>query len=155
MPHKFAASLAALARRVSCGIGLVVVGLGATPALAQSARNATLQVTVIDQSGAIIVNARVTVQPIDPAGPPVEIMTDARGEATARSLAPGRYSLRAEFPGFEPRLIDDVRLRAGSSTRREMKLALARVAEDVTGWPGSPRSRARPTRQCLRQFADA
>src|SRR5688500_18661997 len=107
MPHKFAASLAALARRVSCSIGLVVVGLGATPALAQSARSATLQVTVVDQSGAIIVNARVTVQPIDPAGPPVEVVTDARGEATNTSLAPGRYSLRAEFPGFEPRLIDD------------------------------------------------
>ncbi len=112
MPHNIAASPAALARRVSFAIGLVLVGLGATPALAQSTRSATLQVTVVDQSGAIIVNARVIVQPIDPAGPPVEIMTDERGEATSTTLTPGRYSLRAEFPGFEPRLIDDVRLRA-------------------------------------------
>ena len=131
------------------------VGLGATPALAQSARNATLHVTVVDQSGAIIVNARVTVQPIDPAGPPVEIMTDARGEATHTSLAPGRYSLRAEFPGFEPRLIDDVRLRAGSSTRREMKLALARVAEDVTVGQ-DPRDRALdPRGNAFGNLADA
>jgi len=141
MPHTFAASLAARARRVSCSIGLALVALGTAPALAQSGRNATLQVTVVDQSGAIIVNARVIVQPIDPAGPSVEIMTDAHGEATSTTLTPGRYSLRAEFPGFEPRLIDDVRLRAGSSTRRELKLALARVAEDVTVGQ-DPRERA-------------
>ena len=141
MSHKLTASPAAVARRVSLSIGLVLVALGATPALAQSARSATLQVTVVDQSGGIIVNARVIVQPIDPAGPPVEILTDERGEATSTTLTPGRYSLRAEFPGFEPRLIDDVRLRAGSSTRREMKLALARVAEDVTVGQ-DPRDRA-------------
>ena len=128
---------------MSFSLALLLGGLGAmpAPALAQSARNATLQVTVVDQSGAIIVNARVIVQPIDPTGPTLEIVTNDRGEATSTALTPGRYALRAEFPGFEPRLVDDVRLRAGSSTRREMKLALARMAEDVTVGQ-DPRERA-------------
>ena len=101
----------------------------------------SLRITVADQTGAIIVNAKVTIQPVEPAGQPVEVMTDERGEAVVATLAPGRYSVRAEFPGFEPRQIDDVRLRAGSSTRREMKLNLAKVAEDVTVGQ-DPRDRA-------------
>jgi hypothetical protein len=126
---------------VSIGLCLIFITLVAAPVLAQTSRDATLRVTVVDQSGAIIVNARVTVQPIDPAGPEVQLVTDERGEAASGAMPPGRYSLRAEFPGFEPRLVEDVRLRAGSSTRREMKLALARVAEDVTVGQ-DPRDRA-------------
>ncbi len=77
--------------------------LGARPALAQAARDASLRVTVVDQTGAIIVNSQVTIVPVEPAGQAVEIVTDERGEAVAATLAPGRYSVRAEFPGFEPR----------------------------------------------------
>jgi hypothetical protein len=103
----------------------------AQTAWAQPARDASLRVTVVDQTGAIIVNSQVTIVPVEPVGQAVEVVTDERGEAVAATLAPGRYSVRAEFPGFEPRQIDDLRLRAGSNTRREMKLNLAKVAEDV------------------------
>jgi hypothetical protein len=130
------ASLARLALAMIC---LALAGAGS--ALAQTARDAALRVTVADPTGAIIVNARVAVQPADRPGEPVEAVTDERGEATFATLGPGRYSVRAEFPGFEPRQIDDVRLRAGSSTRREMKLSIAKVAEDVTVGQ-DPRDRA-------------
>jgi Carboxypeptidase regulatory-like domain len=120
---------------------LVLAGLEAVPVSAQATRAAALRVTVADQTGAVIVNARVTILPVEPAGEPVEVVTDERGEALAATLAPGRYSVRAEFPGFEPRQLDDLRLRAGSSTRREMKLNLAKVAEDVTVGQ-DPRDRA-------------
>ena len=83
----------------------------------------------------------VTILPTDPAGRHIEVVTDERGEAAFATLAPGRYSVRAEFPGFEPRQLDDVRLRAGSNTRREMKLTLAKVAEDVVVGQ-DPRDRA-------------
>ncbi len=117
------------------------LALGGQPALAQTARDASLRITVLDQTGAIIVNSQVTIVPVDPAGQAIEVVTDARGEAVAATLAPGRYSVRAEFPGFEPRQIDDLRLRAGSNTRREMKLNLAKVAEDVVVGQ-DPRDRA-------------
>jgi hypothetical protein len=113
----------------------------AAPAQAQNARDAVLRVTVADQTGAVIVNAKVTVVATDPAGAPLEIATDEHGEVHLTSLAPGRYAIRAEFPGFDPRQLDDVRLRAGSSTRREMKLSLAKMAEDVTVGQ-DPRDRA-------------
>ncbi len=100
MSHKLTASPAAVARRVSVSHRPGARRTDATPALAQSARDATLHVTVADQTGAIIVNASVTVQPIDPAGPPVEIMTDERGEATITTLLTGTLLACApSFPG--------------------------------------------------------
>lgn len=102
---------------------------GAHPS-AQGAREATLQVTVADQSGAVIPGARVTLQPLEPGGAPAEVATDARGEAVFPPVPPGRYTLRATFPGFETREVDDVRLRAGG-TKRELRLPIARLAEDV------------------------
>ena len=120
---------------------LLYVTLGGLPALAQTGRDAALRITVADQTGAIIVKARVTVVPLEPAGAPIEVVTDERGEAALATLVPGRYLVRAEFPGFDPRQLDDLRLRAGSSTRREMKLDLAKVAEDVTVGQ-DPRDRA-------------
>ena len=74
--------------------------------------------------------ARVTLQPVDPPGAPQERSTDERGEAAFTNLPPGRYTVRGEFPGFEPRQIDDLRLRTGA-TRRELRLPIARHAEDV------------------------
>jgi hypothetical protein len=102
------------------------------PASAQTAlRETVLRVVVADPMGAVIVGAKVTAQPIDPAGSPVEAATNERGEAVFGGLLPGRYAVRAEYPGFDPRILDDVRVRAGSNTRREMKLNLAKLAEEV------------------------
>ena len=134
------ATPASFARHVLAG-SLMLAGASVAPVFAQATRDAVLRVTVADQTGAVIVNAMVTIQPVEPVGPPVEVATDERGEAMVATLAPGRYSVRAEFPGFEPRQLDDLRLRAGSSTRREMKLNLAKVAEDVTVGQ-DPRDRA-------------
>jgi hypothetical protein len=113
-------------------IAVVVLCASVIPARAQTPRETGLRVTVADQTGAVIVNATVTVVPTEPAGAAVEVVTDEHGDAIVTSLVPGRYSVRAEFPGFEPRQLDDLRVRVGSITRREMKLNLAKVAEDVT-----------------------
>ena len=94
-------------------------------AAAQPPKDATLRVTVLDQSGAIIPAAHVTLQPVDPPGAPQERSTDERGEAIFTNLPPGRYTIRGEFSGFEPRQIDDLRLRTGAS-RRELRLPIAR-----------------------------
>jgi hypothetical protein len=112
-------------------VAFVLFALTGTPAASQTARDATLRVGVVDQTGAVIVNAKVTLQPIEPAGAPAEAITNERGEAAFTTLAPGRYAVRAEFPGFDPKELDDLRLRAGANTRREMKLNLAKIAQDV------------------------
>jgi hypothetical protein len=134
--------MAAVTRALGSAIAaLVALSAITAPALAQVPRDTAVRVVVVDQTGGIIVNAAVRLQPIDPAGAEIARTTNDQGEATFGGLAPGRYAVRAEFPGFEPKEIDDVRVRQGTSTRRDMKLNLAKVAEDVVVGQ-DPRDRA-------------
>ena len=102
----------------------ITLSLAAT-ASAQAPTDATLRVTVVDPSGAVIVGARVSVTPGGAA-----LDTGPRGEATFTALEPGRYSIHVESRGFEARDVRDARVRAGEN-RREVKLAIARLAETV------------------------
>ncbi len=104
-------------------------------AMAQPRAGATLLVTVVDPSGAVIVGARVRVRPAqsqaDPGGTSaVAVETGARGDALFTALEPARVTIRVESPGFEPADVTDVRLRPGEN-RREVKLKIARLAETV------------------------
>jgi len=103
---------------------LWVVWLTAAHASAQVAGNAaTLRVTVVDPSGAVIVGARVRVAD-------ASADTGARGDAVFAAIEPGRYTIQVEAAGFEPATIRDVRVRSGEN-RRDVKLAIARLAETV------------------------
>ena len=103
---------------------LWVVWLTAAHASAQVAGNAaTLRVTVVDPSGAVIVGARVHVAD-------ASADTGARGDAVFAAIEPGRYTIQVEAAGFEPATIRDVRVRSGEN-RRDVKLAIARLAETV------------------------
>jgi hypothetical protein len=110
-------------------IGLTVV----VPAAAQAPRDGRLIITVADQTGAVIPNARVTVTSQDTAGaqPLPTVTTSAQGVAAIQALAPGRYIVRAEFEGFETTTVRDVRVRAGDN-RQNVVLSLARVQDSVT-----------------------
>jgi Carboxypeptidase regulatory-like domain/TonB dependent receptor len=102
----------------------------ACPALAY-AQTATLRLTVVDPSNAVIVGARVEVRPAAPTVPvPPAVASDARGDAVFALLEPGRYAIRVEAAGFDTYDARDVRLRAGES-RRTVKLAIAKLAETV------------------------
>src|SRR5881296_3294159 len=122
-------------------VGLLVVCLLPTWAVAQQRPDATLRVTVVDPSGAVIVGAQVTVKPNAASGPVspvtpvsnvsnVSNVTSGRGDAFFGALEPGRYSIHVESAGFESYEASDVRLRAGEN-RREAKLEIAKLAETV------------------------
>ena len=100
----------------------------AATAPAQSRNDATLRVTVVDASGGVIVGARVDVLPAG--GSAVSADTGGRGDATFAALEPGRYTIHAEAPGFDPYEARDVRLRSGE-TRREIKLQIMKLVESV------------------------
>ena len=106
------------------------VATGWTPVVAAQARTATLRIVVVDPTGAVIVGAAVSVEPLDGGSAAIRGVTDERGEASFPSLSRGRYSVAAEFAGFEIGRIPEIRLRRDA--RREMKLAIARHAEEVT-----------------------
>jgi hypothetical protein len=128
--------------RITLALALAISLAATVDAAAQTAtRGATLRLTVADPSGAVIVGARVTLVPVDPAGPPMTTATNERGEAEFTTLDPGRYSVRAEYDGFEPRQLDDLRLRAGGALRRDVRLSIAKIAQDVVVGQ-DPRDRA-------------
>jgi hypothetical protein len=111
----------------------VIAALFPVLVAAQPSRgDATLRITVVDPSGAVIVGARVSVAPAasGPAAPAAALDTGARGDATFAALEPGRYTIHVESPGFDPAEARDVRVRAGDN-HREMKLAIAKLAETV------------------------
>ena len=82
------------------------------------AQAGTLVVTVVDSTGAVLPGATVTVTGIEPANKAAAIdpvKATEQGIATVQKLAPGRYSVKAEFSGFETRMLPDVRIRNGNN----------------------------------------
>ena len=123
-------------RRVRVALAAIVLQLplAVSPAFAQAPRTARLVVTVADPSGAIIPDAPVTTVGLDDATKAVAVpvvKTTAAGTATLEGLAPGRYSIQAEFPGFQPGFLKDVRLRPGDN-KQLVILPLQRMETEVT-----------------------
>jgi len=116
-------------------IAVLVALLSFAPA-AQAPKDARVAVTVVDQTGAVIPNAKVTVTPAaDPKTPGAPAaapsMTNERGVAAITGLAPGRFSIQAEFPGFETRILKDVQLKAGDN-KHVAVLAIQGLQDSVT-----------------------
>jgi hypothetical protein len=112
---------------------IVLIALLIAPlAPAQGRTDATLRITVVDPSGAVIVGARASLIPSAGVSAPsvASLDTGARGDATFTAIEPGRYTIHIESPGFEPADVRDYRVRAGDN-RREIKLAIAKFAETV------------------------
>jgi len=104
--------------RLLLALVTALVGVSTSFAQPSPAANGTLVVTIVDTTGAVLPGAKVTVTGIDPANkaaviPPVEATKD--GNATIAKLAPGRYTIRAEFAGFDTRTIPEVRVRNGNN----------------------------------------
>jgi len=126
MMHRLTRTLAPVA--VACGWLIAAPSASAQPA------TATLRVTVVDQTGAVIVGATVTVTSAEPgAAPPAiaPVPTTETGVATIPALRPGRYTVQAEFPGFEKQTLPDVRVRSGDNKSLAV-LRIERMQTDVT-----------------------
>jgi len=116
----------------------LVVGAVAT-ASAQTAAPAAvpvgrLTITVVDQTGAVLPTATVTVLGQDAATKIVTVPPGTASDAGILSfegVAQGRYTLQVDFPGFETATVRDVRVRAGD-TRRTVTLQLKRFDQEVT-----------------------
>ena len=106
----------------------------ASPLFAQAPpRDGKLLVTVVDQTRAVIPGATVTVSGLEDATKTAvrdPTKTSDQGIATIM-LPPGRYLVTAEFPGFEPGVLKDVRIRSGDN-RQMIVLAIQGVQDSVT-----------------------
>jgi hypothetical protein len=112
---------------------LLVSALVPSRVQAQTGREARLLLTVVDQTGAVIPNAVVTVTRTDDPTKAVigPVKSNEKGLATLEGLTPGTYVVQAEFPGFEPRVMKDARLRAGDN-RQVAILAIQALQDEVT-----------------------
>ncbi|MGH7185114.1 MAG: carboxypeptidase-like regulatory domain-containing protein, partial [Pseudomonadota bacterium] len=106
----------------------------AVPGLAQTpGSRGRLVVTVVDQTGRVLPTAkvRVTGQDAETSATAVEPAASAADVATFESLGFGRYTIQAEFPGFETVIVRNVRVR-GIETRTRVMLPLKKLVEKVT-----------------------
>jgi hypothetical protein len=112
-----------------CACALAPAALSAQPA-----RDASLQVTVVDETRGVLAGATVTVAGIESSNSAKVIQpqsTGPQGVVTFANLAEGRYSIQAEFSGFQTRTLSDIRIRNGEN-RRVIMLPLDRVTSSVT-----------------------
>jgi hypothetical protein len=120
-------------KRLIVAAAVLLSALAAASAQAQGVRG-RLIITVVDTSGAVIPDATVSVAGIDDANRATEIApvkTTDKGLATFESVAAGRYSVSAVFPGFEVGLLKDVRVRNGDN-KHLVVLPIKRVETEVT-----------------------
>jgi Carboxypeptidase regulatory-like domain len=113
---------------------LCLTGLLSTSLAAQAGKDATLQVTVVDETRGVLPGATVTVAGIEASNkatviPPAS--TSPQGQVRFENLAPGRYSITAAFSGFQTRTMGDVRIRAGDN-KQVVVLPIDRVQSSVT-----------------------
>jgi hypothetical protein len=114
---------------------LLLVWLPASLAFAQ-ARDGKLQVTVVDPTNAVLPSAVVTITGLEDATKAVAAAlkpataTD-KGIAQFDALLPGRYTIEAEFPGFEKGALTDVRIKSGDN-KHVIVLALQKLNQSVT-----------------------
>jgi outer membrane receptor for ferrienterochelin and colicin len=109
-------------------LAVAALWLWASPAAAQQ-RPGSLQVSVYDTTGAAIIATNVVITLPD--GSTVEQLADERGTATFPELVPGRYTVYAEFPGFEPAVLE-MNVRAGRQTRQDITLEIAGYVEEIS-----------------------
>jgi hypothetical protein len=128
-------TLAYLVVRLAVVTALVLLSLGSAvrPVFAQASRPGDLRITVVDSTGAVIAGATVTVIGVDDGTkraslPPTP--TSKEGVATISGLVPGRYTVEAQFPGFEPRLLN-VAVRPGEN-KQVVLLPIAGLKDTVT-----------------------
>jgi hypothetical protein len=86
-------------RRLLAAIGVTLAVAVPMRAAEAPADKADVTVTVLDQSGAALIIATVTL--VDPSGTPHTRQVDERGQITFGSLPPGEYRLKAEAAAFE------------------------------------------------------
>lgn len=108
---------------------LALAGLGG-PAWAQ-VESGSLAVKAVDESGAPVPGASVTVRSVESGRERVQT-TDAAGVARFVALPPGSYRAQCDLTGFASVVQESVPVRVGQSVALDVTLKVAGVAETVT-----------------------
>ncbi len=102
---------------------------GVVPAAAQSA-TASLEGTIVDQTGAVMPGVTVTVVHAA-TGVTRTTVTDEKGAFHLPLLPVGVYDLTTELAGFLPRKIPEINLTIGQTLTLSIQMAVSSVTETV------------------------
>ena len=83
----------------------------------------TLGGTVTDPSGAVVVNASITITNIA-TNRAIPLQTDQAGRFTAKDLGSGKYDVMAEANGFKTTVVKGVEVNAGKAARLNIRLEI-------------------------------
>src|SRR5258705_867325 len=102
----------------------------AIPAYAQAASAASTG-TITDTQAGVLPGVTITVMNAE-SGTVRTAVTEADGKYRVPGLAPGRYNLTAELPGFQTIDVKDITLLIGQEYTRDLQLGLSTLQENVT-----------------------
>ncbi len=116
----------------------------ATPAAAQSPNTATMIVVVVDQNGAVVKDAKVSV--VNTATAAVrEAISGSDGSATFPALSlTGTYTVSVSREGFSSQEIKDITLRSGEPATLKVKLLVGSTTAEVAIFGAAEGVRADP-----------
>lgn len=88
---------------------------------------------IVDEVGASIPGANITLTPVDgpKAGKEIIAVSNAAGEFSVPNLAPGFYTLLAEFKGFQPFVKTDLKLPLTEVLKITLAVGAVNITEEV------------------------
>jgi len=86
--------------------------------------------TVTDSSGAVLVDAKVTVENPD-TNLARTATTDSSGNYAIALLPAGRYNLKVEHAGFRAATVNSITLAIGDRSRQDIRLEIGQASESV------------------------
>jgi Carboxypeptidase regulatory-like domain len=109
---------------------VVLVGLVCGSGIFAQSERGTIEGTVRDSSGAVVVGAKVTITETATGAVATSITTGA-GEYTIPDLAVGAYTVEVTLQGFRKGVISGLALHAGSTLRADVTLEVGATKESV------------------------
>ena len=118
-------------KSVLCACTALMLVAGFVEKAAAQIAAATISGIVVDQVGAPVPGAAVTVTATD-TGRPRYAVTDANGRFTAPLVPPGLYEVRVELSGFRTMVRSGIRVATGESIALGLELSVGAVSESVS-----------------------
>jgi hypothetical protein len=98
--------------------------------LAAQVSTADILGTITDSSGAVLVNAKITIE-----NPDTSLVrtatTDSSGNYDISLLPAGRYNVKVEHPGFRVANLNSIVLTIGDRSRQDIHLEVGQASESV------------------------
>uniref|UniRef100_Q02CJ0 TonB-dependent receptor n=1 Tax=Solibacter usitatus (strain Ellin6076) TaxID=234267 RepID=Q02CJ0_SOLUE len=123
--------------RFAVGLRLALLSLICASAMFAQRDLATLVGTVIDPSGGVVGNAKVTITENE-TGQVYTLLTSSGGEFVRPALKPSTYSVKVSAPGFRTAEQKDILLKAGERTGISIALTVGDVGQTVEVTAAAP-----------------